>query len=279
MPGKPTKVRNEGGARPAIKRTREGSSQTDDEADSTILERLTAIEEKLTTILQLVPELEGYKCRLNNLEEENKSLQESLEYVHAENEDMKKKVDILTSKEESSCIEQERLRVEHDELCHRHIKLESYSRRDNIKIFGVKEKSHESNADTEEELRNFLRSKLKIPSSDEAQINFERVHRINTRVSDNKKPHPIIAKVSQYQDKNLIKSFIKNLPKGSKYGISDDYPKEIDEIRKKLYPVLKAAKKEKKSAYFNVDKLIIDDQIYRGPETANLPLYGRIMSS
>ena len=76
---KPTKERNEGGARPAIKRTREGSSQTDDEADSTILERLTAIEEKLTTILQLVPELEGYKCRLNNLEEENKSLQESLE--------------------------------------------------------------------------------------------------------------------------------------------------------------------------------------------------------
>lgn len=73
--------------------------------------------------------------------------------------------------------------------------------------------------------------------------------------------------------------FIKNLPKGSKYGISDDYPKEIDEIRKKLYPVLKAAKKEKKSAYFNVYKLIIDYQIYRGPETSNLPLYGRIMSS
>ncbi|XP_068749314.1 uncharacterized protein [Montipora capricornis] len=242
---KPTKERNEGGARPAIKRTREGSSQTDDEADSTILERLTAIEEKLTTILQLVPELEGYKCRLNNLEEENKK----------------------------------RLRVEHDELCRQHIKLESHSRRDTINFFGVKEKSHESNADTEEELRNFLRSKLKIPSSDEVQINFERVHRMNTRVSDSKKQRPIIAKVSQYQDKNFIKSFIKNLPKSSKYGISDDYPKEIDEIRKKLYSVLKAAKKEKKSAYFNVDKLIIDDQIYRGPETANLPLYGRIMSS
>ena len=168
--------------------------------------------------------------------------------------------------------------MEHDELYRRHIKLESHSRRDNIKFFGVNEKSHESNYDTEEELRIFLKSTLKIPPSDEAQINFERVHRINTRASDNKKPRPIIAKVSQYQDKNFIKSFIKNLQKGSKYGISDDYPKEIDEIRKKLYPVLKTAKKEK-SAYFNVDKLIIDDQIYRGPETSNLPLYGRIMSS
>ena len=162
---------------------------------------------KLTTkMIPLVPELEGYKCRLNNLEEENKRLRESLEYVHAENEDMKKKVDTLISKEETSRIEQERLRVEHDELYRRHIKLESHSRRDNIKFFGVKEKSHES-------------------------------------------------------------------------GISDDYPKEIDEIRKKLCPVLKTSKKEKKSTYFNVDKLIIDDQIYRRPETSNLPLYGRIMSS
>ena len=183
------------------------------------MERLIVIEEKLTTLLQLVPELESYKCRLNNLEEENKGLQESLEYLHAQNGDMKKKVDTLISKEETSHIEQERLRVKHGELYCQHIKLESHSRRDNIKFFGVKEESHESNDDTEEVLRNSLRSTLKIPLSDEAQINFERVHRINTRVSDNKKPRPIIAKVSQYQDKNFIKSFIKNLPKGSKYGI------------------------------------------------------------
>ena len=45
-----------------------------------------------------------------------------------------------------------------------------------------------------------------------------------------------------YQDKNFIKSFIKNMPKGNNIGISDDCPKEVDEMRKKLYPVLKAAK-------------------------------------
>ena len=37
---KQAKERDEGGARPAAKRTREGSSQTDDEDDSTILELL-----------------------------------------------------------------------------------------------------------------------------------------------------------------------------------------------------------------------------------------------
>ena len=45
-------------------------------------------------------------------------------------------------------------------------------------------------------------------------------------------------------------------------------------IRTKLYPVLKTAKKEKISAYFNCDKLIIDEQIYRRPLTSNLALYG-----
>ena len=55
---KQDKERNKGGARPATKRTREGSSQTDDE-DYSILDRLIVIEEKLTTLLQLVPELEG----------------------------------------------------------------------------------------------------------------------------------------------------------------------------------------------------------------------------
>ena len=38
------------------------------------------------------------------------------------------------------------------------------------------------------------------------------------------------------------------------FGMSDDFPKEVDEIRKKLYPVLKAAKREKKEAYFKVEK-------------------------
>ena len=53
----------------------------------------------------------------------------------------------------------------------------------------------------------------------------------------------------------------------------------MDMIHEKLYPVLKKAKKEKQSAFFQVDKLIINGQVYRGVETTNLPYYGKIMSS
>ena len=71
-------------------------------------------------------------------------------------------------------------------------------------------------------------------------------------------------------------SFVKNL-KGTAIRIANNFPKEIDEIPQKLYPILKKAKQAKQSAYFKVDKLIINSQVYRGKETENLEYYGAII--
>ena len=277
------------------KRTREESSQTDEEdatenhicrqsceqcKDSTN-ERLSSIEEKLNMLLVVLPELENYKSRINQLEEENKSLQTSLQNAQTEIEDLKALVNGVDSQQRNTNTAQERIEKELNELRRRHVKLECHSRRGNLKFFGLKEQENESNSDTEAVLREFMRTKLKILPSDEKQIQFDRVHRISTRSRDgrNSEPRPIIVKLSVFQDKNFIKSFIKNLPKGSNIGISDDFPKKVDEIRKKLYPVLKAAKHEKKEAYFNVEKLLSNGSLYRGPETSLFPFYGRLMSS
>ena len=78
------------------------------------------------------------------------------------------------------------------------------------------------------------------------------------------------------QDEEFVWSFIKNL-KGSNTAIANDYPKEIENIHKTLYPVLKKAKQEKNTAFFKVVRLIINGQIYKGNETINLPFYGSIM--
>ena len=133
--------------------------------------------------------------------------------------------------------------------------------------------------DTEETLRNFLTKEMKIRQEDVNNIQFERVHRIPTKPLAVKKPYPrpIIAKVSFYQDKEFIKSHIKDIRKGSKYGVADDFPREVDEIRKDLQPVLKKARSEQKTAFFNVEKLLINGVLYRGPETKRFPIYGRLM--
>ena len=120
---------------------------------------------------------------------------------------------------------------------------------------------------------------MKIRQDDLDQIQFERVHRIPTKPLADKKPYPrpIIAKVSFYQDKEFVKSHIKNIRKGAKYGVADDYPPEVEEIRKELQPVLKRARSDQKTAFFNVAKLLINGAVYRGPETKRFPIYGRLM--
>ena len=53
----------------------------------------------------------------------------------------------------------------------------------------------------------------------------------------------------------------------------------MEAIHTKLYPVLKKAKQEKQSAFFKVDKLIINGQVYNyGIETENISYYGSIMN-
>ena len=69
---------------------------------------------------------------------------------------------------------------------------------------------------------------------------FERVHRMTTgqdRVNSTK-PRGIIVKFSFYSDKEYVRSFVRNL-KDSGIGIGKDryFPREIDKIHEKPYPV------------------------------------------
>ena len=270
------------------KRT-QGGSQTDEEdcrqacghCSNATNSRLSSIEEKLNLLLSVLPEFNNYKTRINQLEQKNKSLQTSLEYAQAEIKNLNSKTNGAESRQQKINADQERINKELKGLQRRHIKLEYHNRRGNLKFFGVSERERESNSDTEKVLQEFMCTKLKIPPNDVDEIHFDRVHRISTHTRDgrNSGPCPIIVKLYNYQDKNFIKSFIKNLPKGTNIGISDNFPKQVDEIQRKLYPVHKAAKREKKEAYFKVDKLLINGSLYRGPGTALFALYGCLMNS
>ena len=134
-------------------------------------------------------------------------------------------------------------------LKRRNIKLEAYRRRENLKLFNIEEKEDE-NVDTEEIVRKTLVEEMSISEEDVKIIRFERVHRMRTRKVSSR-PRSVIAKFSFYQDKEFIWYFVRNI-KGSGIGISNQFPKEIDEIHEKLYPFLKKAKQDRQSPYFKV---------------------------
>ena len=224
MPDEPSNTK--GAAEKGRKRTREGSSQTDEEDESdqhhkhgckkcfeTTNSRLSGIEEKLNMLLAILPELETYKTRITLLEEENKALQTSLENSQAEIEDLKAIVHDVNLKQEAANTSSERIESDLKELHRRHVKLECHSRRGNMKFFGIKERENETNDGTELALREFMRTKLKILPVDEENISFDRVHRITSRRSQSHgrslRPRPIIVRLTDFQDKFFIKSYIK----------------------------------------------------------------------
>ena len=57
----------------------------------------------------------------------------------------------------------------------RNIRLEAYTRCENLKVFNVPEGRGESTS-AEDQLKKVMRDKLKIPEEDIEQIRFERVH-------------------------------------------------------------------------------------------------------
>ena len=281
------------------KRQREASSQPDKEASdsdqnggdenesflpSQWQEEIT---HKINKLLNILPLFEELKDELTTLKEENASLRKLIETTSKEVKSLKATqenhaTDLLNIKELF-----ERANQDLEAQKRRNIKLEAQSRRRNIKLFNVPETETDgSPKETERVLKRLLRNELKMSHDAVHHLEFERAHRIPTRRNTDqtdeasKKPRPIIAKLSFFKDKDgRIFRYVKNIDPNVKIGVANDFPKEIEDISKELLPVLRKAKKQNKWAHFNVDRLIIDGQVYRGPETKELPFYANIMAT
>ena len=117
-----------------MKRTREGSSQTDEEVfddDShscpkckSTNTRLAEIDEKLERLLKLTDEFETYKNQFKFLEDEQKSMQGSLESSQTEIKEMQGLQDNIVEQQKTSEASLQCVQRELAELQRRHIKLD-----------------------------------------------------------------------------------------------------------------------------------------------------------
>jgi hypothetical protein len=86
-------------------------------------------------------------------------------------------------------------------------------------------------------------------------IKIEMVHRLGKRKQG--KPRPIVVKFNSFVDRETIRLSSKNL-KETRYGIQEQFPKEIKEGRNALIPLWKRALSENKNAILITDKLFVD---------------------
>lgn len=158
------------------KRTTTGS-QTDEDSSKHLVETLEEINHKLDVALARIKEIQG---KQKELEKENASLKESLEFAHNKKEITKRVETEETAlskltKDVNAMSKTVTFKREHA------IKLESRSRRNNLIFYNISEEENESTTTTEDALYIFMEEKLKMEEEEASDICIERAHQLGKK--------------------------------------------------------------------------------------------------
>lgn len=199
---------------------------------------------------KLIDKIEQVGKDFSKLEERfNKKLEgieKSITFMSSEFDDFKTNISKLQNEMESLKNENRQLKEEIYNNTDAILDSKCRSMRDNLLIHGIDENKNE---ECEETVRNFLETKLGI---DTKCVEIERSHRIGKYQKEKKRP--IVTKFLRFKDKENIKRCSYKL-KGTAFGVSDQFPKEINEKRSILRKVEKDEKANGRPAFLSVDRL------------------------
>ncbi|CAC5356730.1 unnamed protein product [Mytilus coruscus] len=130
-------------------------------------------------------------------------------------------------------IDLDDIRRDLNNMNERHLDLQTRSMRENLVFTGIR-------------LKNFMYTELKM----ETTVDFHRAHRFGkeTEFRDKRdgsriKTRPVVGRFKNYKDREIVRSSAKEL-KGTHFGIQEQFPKEINDKRKMLWPYSKQAKED-----------------------------------
>ena len=209
------------------------------------------LHEKMDYIMKKLDKLDMIEKLVSEIQE----LKHSLEYAHAEIQDLKTTNREIQNQFDQLADAQAKSMSIMDRQAETILDIQSRSMRDNLIFSGIEEKEGE---DTEQTLQNFLQKEL----GQKDPVSFERVHRMGKPNAPRGPKHrPIIAKFSHFKKREEIKMSGRML-KGKPFGINEQYPTEIFNRRKALLPILRQAKKDGKKATLSGDRLFINGSRY-----------------
>ncbi|XP_054631652.1 E3 ubiquitin-protein ligase znrf1 isoform X3 [Dunckerocampus dactyliophorus] len=222
----------------------------------------TDIKDILESIYKRLICLDGRLALVEVLHKEFQAIRESLEFSQnqivslvTENATLRESVKTLT--DGVSQLVQENKTMKETIL-----DLQARSMRDNLVFAGIPEKSEE---DPEEAVRAFMAQQLKLPADAIQNITFHRVHRLGAKKPENRRPRPIVAKFEHFKQKEQVKGRGREL-KGTDFSVNDQFPREILDRRRRLFPVRRKFIDEGCRAVITVDKLFVNGQLYRDQE-------------
>lgn len=136
-----------------------------------------------------------------------------------------------------------------------------YSRRENLMFVRNEENGtpFDDVENTKEVTYDFLQRELSFENA-QSRFEFQRIHRVGKRTG--KKPCPIIVRFLRYSDREDVLPRAKTSLEGKDYGVFEEMPKELYQLRNAQMKKLQNAKHHQGStAYFSrkyPEKLFID---------------------
>ncbi|XP_030583063.1 uncharacterized protein LOC115778849 [Archocentrus centrarchus] len=244
-------------ATPTPKRTRsECSTSTSTlSPEKSFTDVLDSIDKKLTSLDARLALVEVLHKEFQQLRVSLEFSQEQVKALAVENQTLRDTVKQLTDG-------MTQLTGENKKMRETILDIQARSMRDNLVFSGIPEQAEE---DAEASVREFLQHQLKLPSEAVKNITFHRVHRLGGKKPDNKWPRPIVAKFEHYKQKEQVRSRGREL-RGTHYSVNEQFPKEILDRRRVLFPIRKKYITEGVRATVAVDKLYVNGQLYRDRE-------------
>ncbi|MES9880359.1 MAG: hypothetical protein ABW185_05695 [Sedimenticola sp.] len=230
------------------------------------MSKIDNIEKMVTKINLQVTDLE---TKVSTIDTSVIEVEESCSFINTESEKQKlctekTKSDLKTLQKTCHKLEEniKQYESQNAQLESKYTDLEARSMRDNLLFYGIPESDQTENC--EQLVKQVCTNKLHIPEA--AEMKFDRVHRLGQR--SNNKTRPIVAKFHHYTDRETIrtKSYDEQTGlKQSNLGIGVQWPKQIRDTRKSLYPIMQREREKGNTVKMVRDKLFINGHAYQPP--------------
>ena len=236
------------------------SNMTSEPNTEDVMTYLKRIDSKVSQVDQILNKLDSLENKVGTIETEMNKLRvyvydsiKSAEARIAQASDRVDEIEFACGETRDEITQMQRQNAEMQENL---LYLQSQSMRNNLVFGNIEEMPNETNAQSEEKLRSFMKEKLKIANDIVDSIQFERVHRMGWS-SERNRCRKIVAKFTLFKDREMVRKHGGNL-KGTNYFLHEQFPKEVNDKRRSLLPQLKAAKSAGKKAWIAYDTLYVD---------------------
>ena len=195
------------------------------------------------------------------MEKDAQNLKDKTGETNTKVNDLEKSVEFHDQDISDSQKDLKKVQHEADELKMQLLYQGHYSRRENLMFVGNEENGtpFDDVENTKEVTYDFLQRELSFENA-QSRFEFQRIHRVGKRTG--KKPCPIIVRFLRYSDREDVLPRAKTSLEGKDYGVFEEMPKELYQLRNAQMKKLQNAKHHQgTTAYFSrkyPEKLFID---------------------